>query len=377
MLLYPTNDDILICENHVQVKKDRVDYNNKLCLKPWGEEFMIYETDKVAIWVLKIKKNMSTSLHCHFNKDTLLISLDGCIKLNLYNRDPILMNLMDSVYIQKKAFHGIESLHDESWIMEIEIFGDGMSFSDKNDLLRINDIFNRPKTGYESSVNIVEKITAFPLCINNNIIDLSFCENAVHNIILDGKIYENDKNVGIGSIVQQYNSECVYLSIKRNDYKESRKIIFNQDHLTEVSKNFKNVILTSGCFDILHKGHMKVLKEAKSLGDNLIVCLSCDDQIKRLKGSSRPINNYNDRIEVLKSISYIDYILLYEETNDSTEIVLDKIMKIVKPKYWVKGSEYTKSQILDKHPTLKNIHLVEMENGYSTTQVLNEILATQ
>jgi rfaE bifunctional protein nucleotidyltransferase chain/domain len=273
------------------------------------------------------------------------------------------MNLFDTVYIQKKAFHGIESLYDESWLMEIEIFGDGVTFSDKNDLLRINDIFQRPKTGYESSVNVSDYKVSFPLHINNNIIDLKFCEKAIYNILLNS-----------GTIVHEQYPECSYLSIRRNDYIESRKIIYNKNHLTELNKTLHNVVLTSGCFDILHKGHMKVLKEAKSLGDTLIVCLSCDEQIKRLKGSSRPINNYNDRIEVLKSISYIDYIMLYEETDDIDETELDAIMKIVQPKYWVKGSDYTKSNILSKHPTLKNVHLVDIEDGYSTTQV---ILATQ
>jgi len=363
MFIHPTQDDISICENHIQVKSERVDYTNKICKKPWGEEFLMYESNKIAIWVLKIKKNMATSVHCHFKKDSLMIALDGCIKLNFYNRDSILMNLFDTVYIQKKAFHGIESLYDESWLMEIEIFGDGVTFSDKNDLLRINDIFQRPKTGYESSVNVSDYKVSFPLHINNNIIDLKFCEKAIYNILLNS-----------GTIVHEQYPECSYLSIRRNDYIESRKIIYNKNHLTELNKTLHNVVLTSGCFDILHKGHMKVLKEAKSLGDTLIVCLSCDEQIKRLKGSSRPINNYNDRIEVLKSISYIDYIMLYEETDDIDETELDAIMKIVQPKYWVKGSDYTKSNILSKHPTLKNVHLVDIEDGYSTTQV---ILATQ
>ena len=141
-------------------------------------------------------------------------------------------------------------------------------------------------------------------------------------------------------------------------------------------KNIKHnkIVLTSGCFDILHVGHLKTLKLAKELGDILIVCLSNDEQIKKLKGNNRPINSYIDRINLFKTIDYVDYIILYEETDILKEKSLDTIMKIVDPYVWVKGNDYIKEEILSLHPHLKRIELINMIENKSTTNIINQIL---
>ena len=135
----------------------------------------------------------------------------------------------------------------------------------------------------------------------------------------------------------------------------------------------ERVILSSGCFDIVHIGHLKTLLEAKKLGDKLIICLSNDEQIKKLKGEDRPINNYQDRIDLFKTISYVDYIVLYNEENIEKEESLGKIMKIVDPEYWVKGDDYVKEDVLKKHPYLRNIHLCKNVENKSTTNIIKQI----
>ena len=159
------------------------------------------------------------------------------------------------------------------------------------------------------------------------------------------------------------------------DYKNYNKIIHSKNQLTDLINlnNFKNVGLTCGCFDILHEGHIKTLKSCKKYCDTLFVCLSSDEQIKRLKGEKRPINNLNDRIYMLINYTFIDYIILYNETNDILESELDNIMNIINPDTWFKGSDYTKEEIIYKHPSLKNIKLLDFINGKSTTNIIKKI----
>lgn len=131
--------------------------------------------------------------------------------------------------------------------------------------------------------------------------------------------------------------------------------------------------MTSGCFDILHVGHLNTLKKAKSLGDILVVCLSSDEQIRSLKGESRPINNFEDRLNLFKTIECVDYILPYQEEYIETEETLGSIMKILDPDVWVKGSDYTLEGIKEKHPYLRNIQLLPLIEYRSTTNIIRKI----
>ena len=90
ILLKPVKKELEIAMNHSSIEEEThevVDYTKKVCIKPWGHEFLTFLNRKVGIWCLTIHKNQSTSLHCHFNKDTLLVVLSGCAKINLINND--------------------------------------------------------------------------------------------------------------------------------------------------------------------------------------------------------------------------------------------------------------------------------------------------
>jgi D-glycero-beta-D-manno-heptose 1-phosphate adenylyltransferase len=393
-----TEHELIINNNIKENNKinNRIDYKNKICIKPWGYEYLAYESENIGIWILNITKNNKTSLHSHFNKDTTLILLSGCIKLNLIDDNYKLLSILDIINIPKNKFHGIESITDNSVILELEIYNKNVNFSDKNDLFRINDIYNRETTGYENSIIISEDLKKynykyFEKDYNDNIFKLySNINNIIYTndsiyILLKGKINYNCIYINEGSIIDiriinhiknQINSEEIeILEINVPYYKEDKKIIYNLNHLELLIKDIKEKrnILTSGCFDIIHIGHLEFLKQSKYLGDNLLVCLSNDEQIKKLKGENRPINNYLDRIKLFKTISYVDYIILYDEENIEKEITLNKIMDIIKPLYWVKGSDYKVEEIIKKHPTV-NIKLLENIENISTTQIIKNII---
>ena len=105
-----------------------------------------------------------------------------------------------------------------------------------------------------------------------------------------------------------------------------------------------------------------------------MVCLSSDKQIKKLKGETRPVNKYQDRVDLFKMIDCVDYIILYDEINNETEETLDEIMQLVNPHVWVKGSDYTVDQIRKKHPHLREIKLLENVPDISTTNIIRKIL---
>ena len=111
-----------------------VDYTNCVCIKPWGHEFLVYESNKIGIWYLKINKGHGTSLHTHFHKDTFVIVISGTAKLVLIDNEIISMGPLSSVFVPKNKFHAFSSFSDEVYLLEIEIFDQSANFSDKNDL---------------------------------------------------------------------------------------------------------------------------------------------------------------------------------------------------------------------------------------------------
>lgn len=405
-------NELSIVSNHTLLQQEKhtvIEYKNKVCVKPWGHEFLVFQNKRLAIWCLTIKKGHQTSLHCHFNKDTQIIVLKGAAKISLMDNKNIALSEMSSVFLPHYNFHGISAFSDEVCLLEIEIFNKSLDFSDKNDLLRINDDYNRKKTGYESSVKVLESneelysygyFYLWDENVRKNIhgVDIQMIKMSKkhptppenwhkkqYNVLLEGTIFHKNQFFKEGTFIQEFSDDFQFsddnvtiLSLQNIGYKNNSKIIYDNQHLKLVMENLrqqnKSVILSSGCFDIIHVGHLNTLSEAKKMGDVLIVCLSSDEQIKTLKGQDRPINNYQDRIDLFKTIDYVDYIILYNEENIPNEISLGNIMKIVDPDCWVKGNDYTKDAIVQKHPYLRNICLIPNIENKSTTNIIKTIL---
>jgi rfaE bifunctional protein nucleotidyltransferase chain/domain len=405
--LKATEEELKIIKNHIYIKQEKhpfIDYNNSVCKKPWGHEFLIYQNKKIGIWFLKINEGHKTSLHCHFNKDTIVIVIKGSAKIELINNKVINLNTMDTLFLPHYSFHSLGTFSPETYILEIEIYNNHINFTDKNDLLRVNDLYKRQNNIYETSVeteteNIKENYDYFSLTnnfyetiqdvifkvfeINSDNKELFVNNKSNYNIILDGTIFQKMKYLNEGSVIDSFEhinfleDKSLILSLTKYEYAEDHKLIYNKEQLgiitKELKKNNNKIILSSGCFDIIHVGHIQNLLKAKNMGDILMVSLSSDEQIKKLKGNDRPINNYNDRINLFKTIKYVDYIILYDEVNIATEQTLDEIMQIVDPYLWVKGSDYKVEEILKKHPCLKNIKLINNVENKSTTNIIKKI----
>jgi rfaE bifunctional protein nucleotidyltransferase chain/domain len=318
-----------------------------------------------------------------------MIVLSGCAKLETLEGVADLP-VMSRVHIPKRKFHAVSSFSEETVILEVEVFDQTAKFSDKNDLLRINDQYNRKRNGYETSVTLdkdIERYGYFWL-ENTDKVKRFGVEMAVSvgnpipgalSFILDGSVYKDGKYSSTGCFVEGPCAECTILSLTRPYHQEEAKLVYGLEHLRVIKNKLadKKTALTSGCFDIVHVGHIHNLKKAREYGDVLMVCLSSDRQITALKGPTRPINNIDDRLELFKTIAYVDYIILYDEENNETEATLDGIMKVLDPEVWVKGSDYTASSVLDKHPSLRNVAIVENLPDKSTTKIVQRILSSQ
>ena len=135
--------------------------------------------------------------------------------------------------------------------------------------------------------------------------------------------------------------------------------------------NGKTFAATNGCFDILHVGHARYLQKTKALADYSIVMLNSDKSVKRIKGESRPINNQNDRAELLSALSCVDYVVLFEENCPA------KLLEEIKPDIYTKGADYTLDTLPEKDVVLKNnikVEFIEFVEGKSTTNVINKCL---
>jgi D-beta-D-heptose 7-phosphate kinase/D-beta-D-heptose 1-phosphate adenosyltransferase len=144
-------------------------------------------------------------------------------------------------------------------------------------------------------------------------------------------------------------------------------------HLIASAKaNNERVIMTNGCFDLLHAGHVTYLQQARALGDRLIVAVNSDDSVKRLKGESRPINGLQERMTVLSALACVDWVVAFEE--DTPERLYCRLL----PDVIVKGGDYTTDQVAGAECVIKaggEVRILSFVDGQSTTRMINKARA--
>lgn len=138
-------------------------------------------------------------------------------------------------------------------------------------------------------------------------------------------------------------------------------------NILKLKKTGKKVVFTNGCFDILHSGHVKVLKECSQLGDIVVVGLNSDSSVRKLKGPKRPVNKLKDRMEVLSAVRYVDYVIPFSEQTPYN------LIKKIKPDYLVKGGDYKEEDVVGREFAGKVV-IVSLLKGRSTTKIIEKVL---
>ena len=132
----------------------------------------------------------------------------------------------------------------------------------------------------------------------------------------------------------------------------------------------ERVIMTNGCFDVLHAGHVAYLEEAKCLGDRLIVAVNDDDSVRRLKGESRPVNGLADRLLVLAGLAAVDWVVSFSGDTPA-ELIAD-----ILPDVLVKGGDYKPEQIAGAKEVLNNggeVRVLAYRDGHSSSRIIDKL----
>ncbi len=184
-------------------------------------------------------------------------------------------------------------------------------------------------------------------------------------------------NLASGLVVEKLGTACVTQRELLSELDEDKIKIKTLEELKEIVRDLKErnkkVVTTNGCFDILHSGHVHLLRQAKALGDVLVLGLNTDASVKRLKGADRPINNQEERAEVLSSLGFIDYIVFFDESTP------ENLVRELKPDIHVKGGDYDPNNY-EKMPEAKIVHsyggqvrTINVVEGKSTSKIISKI----
>jgi D-beta-D-heptose 7-phosphate kinase/D-beta-D-heptose 1-phosphate adenosyltransferase len=136
----------------------------------------------------------------------------------------------------------------------------------------------------------------------------------------------------------------------------------------------RRIVFTNGCFDILHRGHTTYLNRAKALGDVLVVGVNTDAGVRRLKGDERPINQLEDRIEVLAALSCVDHVVAFGEDDPR------QLIRSVRPHVFVKGGDYTRERLPEAAVVEElggTVVVLPYEADRSTTGIIDRIRVGQ
>ena len=157
-------------------------------------------------------------------------------------------------------------------------------------------------------------------------------------------------------VQKKYNSPVTPLDLIEGKFLSDPSLLRN--------RNFK-LAFTNGCFDLIHNGHISSLKFAKSKADKLVVALNDDQSVSRLK-PNRPIQSLQDRINIISSLDFVDYVVSFSEDTPL------KVINSVDPDVLVKGDEYTPDQIIGSD-IVKEVFTFPMVGGLSTTRLLEKV----
>ncbi len=151
-------------------------------------------------------------------------------------------------------------------------------------------------------------------------------------------------------------------------------MIISRQKIKEIAKRFKKngkkIVFTNGCFDLIHKGHIYLIKEAEKLGDILIIGLNSDLSVKKIKGEKRPILKEEDRSFIINNIKGVDYVVLFDEETP------EKLIMEIEPDVLVKGGDYKEEEIVGAEFVKKRggvVVVIPYLEGFSTSEIIKRV----
>jgi D-beta-D-heptose 7-phosphate kinase/D-beta-D-heptose 1-phosphate adenosyltransferase len=139
---------------------------------------------------------------------------------------------------------------------------------------------------------------------------------------------------------------------------------------SEARRAGKTVVFTNGCFDLLHRGHVHILREARGKGDILIVGINSDRSVRGIKGPARPILAETDRIELIAAMEMVDYVVLFDESDPR------KVIEAIKPDVLAKGGDWGQDGVVGADIVERSggkVAVIPYLKGFSTTEIIERI----
>ena len=188
-------------------------------------------------------------------------------------------------------------------------------------------------------------------------------------------------NTAAGIVVGKLGTATVTREELRRELRNESQVgagVFSEEILlslvAEAKARGETLVMTNGCFDIIHPGHVQYLKEAKALGDKLIVAVNSDESVSRLKGPSRPINSLEHRMAVLSGLASVDWVVPFAEETP------ERLISALLPDILVKGGDYQVEQIAGHQAVQANggkVIILSFKDNCSTTHIINKINQSQ
>jgi rfaE bifunctional protein nucleotidyltransferase chain/domain len=147
-----------------------------------------------------------------------------------------------------------------------------------------------------------------------------------------------------------------------------------QPLVKEMKQQGRKVVLANGCFDWLHVGHVRYLREARQLGDCLVVAVNADASVRALKGPPRPLMPEQERAEILAALACVDYVLVFEELN------VERVLHSLQPHVHCKGTDYSEQTVPEREVVLSyggRIAIAGDPKDHSTRSLLQGLMQTQ
>ena len=141
-------------------------------------------------------------------------------------------------------------------------------------------------------------------------------------------------------------------------------------HVAGHKRNAQRVVFTNGCFDLLHPGHIRVLEEARAMGDVLIVAINSDASVRQMKGDGRPVLPESERAEILSALAAVDYVIVFDQPTPR-----DLIARVL-PHVLVKGGDWGPGEIVGREEVEAaggRVVSIPLEPGYSTTALIDRM----
>ena len=142
------------------------------------------------------------------------------------------------------------------------------------------------------------------------------------------------------------------------------------EELSELVRG-KKVVLTNGCFDILHVGHVRYLQDARALGDVLVVAINSDSSMRQIKDSGRPILSQEERVALVSALRCVDYVVVFDEPDVS------RVLDLLRPSIHAKGTDYTEQTVPERDKVLSYggaVRITGDPKNHSTRDIIERIL---